>query len=233
MVRLKFGAIITEMKGSLGGTVFQGGHPSPIARNKALLPNSTASQGKLLRANIGAQKQIISALANAWRNISLVDQATWSAGAINFPFTDKFGNSYTASGYQVYMSLNTNLRLIGASTITVCPLPDVITDMGLLTFNWSTGPDTMEITPAVNPSGSELALIFAGWPQSQGRAFEKGRMKLLGNFTTGVGSGFDIKASYIGLYGSFPTAGRIFAQVVLVNNVNGQKGILRTVYADL
>ena len=82
------------------------------------------------------QQNIIANLSSEWRTLSESDRASWTAGAVNYPFHNKHGEEYTGSGYQVFMQLNTNLLQAFQPILTSCPIP-VISVLPTVETNWN------------------------------------------------------------------------------------------------
>lgn len=177
MASVRYGALITEIKGKVSGTVFQGsvsGGTCKITPHSAgnkvqgWWPNKSNPQNQQCRManvptrvaaceavdspsilgyvfpdgtrnnnlNYPTQQGIISQLSTSWRSLSPEDRASWSAGAVNFPFHNRFGETYTGSGYQVYQSLNSNLINSMISPLVVCPIPETLT-APVIVIDWS------------------------------------------------------------------------------------------------
>ena len=106
MVQVKYGDTITEYKGKSGGSVFKGGYSAPSMqsighRSKQYTSFDQFPLGKL------------SYIAQLWRTITAGQRTDWNTLALTWPFTNCFGDTYYGSGFQVFMSVNLNLALVG------------------------------------------------------------------------------------------------------------------------
>jgi hypothetical protein len=108
MVQVKYGDIVTEMKGKIGGVTFKGGYSAAASQviTKLLKPVSTIHQ---YRQN---QLAYMSAL---WRGLTDAQRSDWNILGLTWPFVNCFGVVYYGSGYQVFMSVNLNLGLVGTA----------------------------------------------------------------------------------------------------------------------
>lgn len=102
MARFKLGAIITDLQGSIGGTVFRRGITSGIIYNKGI----SASKNKLLQ---NAQLNPISAIFRKWSLFTPEQQDDWNSASLLFLFPDKFGTLRNITGRQLFTKLNIQL----------------------------------------------------------------------------------------------------------------------------
>ena len=102
MPQIKFSGLVTAMKGKAGGSIFSQNKQGAYFRNNRW-------GGGRKSARWDAAKHKLTQLSNSWRALSSEQRQAWQDAAANFPFTNKFGDEYIGSGYQVYMSLNGNL----------------------------------------------------------------------------------------------------------------------------
>ena len=143
--QVQFSALLTGIKGKLGGQVFQGGKTGSIIRTK---PNSNPSNksglllsdknasftfpacmadlldvtGRLMPDGSyrAADKTVntrnnIRVVSKAWAALTPADRQTWAELAQNLRTKNKFGDVYKASPYQVFMQANTMLLNAGYS----------------------------------------------------------------------------------------------------------------------
>ena len=95
MAVAKFGAIVTDVKGKLGGHVFQGNGFTTTLR--------TGYSGK---GGFYGQNKIFQPMNNEidedWRSLSLEDKEAWSLLASKHPIPDNFGNVITLTGQNLH-----------------------------------------------------------------------------------------------------------------------------------
>jgi len=231
---VKYGSIITEIKGKVGGQTYQGGTQGPVIRNSSKLTKADAGRSsKLTKADAGRTIQNRANFAqtsSAWRDLSDENRASWVAGAVNFPFKNKFGETYTGSGYQVFMSVNTSLANINFSQRDDCPAP-----ISLL----ATREFTVTYADTVNPSytfdgvihADYSAILYACVNQSAGKQLTPGRLKAIRVFPAATYVAEDITDDYTNVFGIVPTEGTVWFQLVMVSNITGQLCIPYTALA--
>ncbi len=137
MPQIKFSGLVTAMKGKAGGSIFSQNKQGSYFRNNRW-------GGGRKSARWDAAKNKLNQLSNSWRALSAKQRDAWQNAAANFPFTNKFGDEYIASGYQVYMSLNGNLYAQNLPLLTspgeARPFPtDMTFDVSTPDIPWVTG----------------------------------------------------------------------------------------------
>lgn len=155
MGSIKYTALVAEIKGRVGGTVFQGGKTGTIIKSwrhqsfarilgtifgmalasiswagseaeasalvlGRLFPDGSSNVNPLIRTS----KEVLSLISASWSQLSAVQQLAWNDNAVNFPATNRFGDVYTPSGFQVYVMLNTRVVNLNQPLINYPPAPD-------------------------------------------------------------------------------------------------------------
>lgn len=224
---VKYGAIITDLKGSIGGHTFKGTAVTGVMQTKINRSASGKNGGKITKSDAG---RIIRPLANTsqnatnWRTLSPADQASWTTAAPSFPFLNKYGQSYTPSGFQLYMSVNNQLLNIGQPVLAVAPAPGPIADAPAFTCAVSISPPIEMYFDIMIPAGY-LATLYAGPNQSFGRSYERGLMKAIAIFDVTDTFPMDITPLYNAIYGSFPSGSNIWMEVKITKADAGRTGI--------
>lgn len=214
------GTIVTDLKGKSGGQTFKGTKAGTVLQNNS----AKSSGGKITKADAGRgvpAKRILAGIATAWRNLDDEERGSFETGAVNFPFLNKYGEAYTGSGYQVFMSLNLARISVGLSFLQTCPLNVTLTPCPTLEVADTSEDGTVE--PAFTASSDFTYGLFATAPQSAGRAFEIGRTKQIAvmsavDFNAGYAYGDDWKA----VFGPWQAGGKIYLYVQPISNDSGQ-----------
>lgn len=217
MAKVVYGPTVSDARNKQGGTVFTKSRSGPMIRSKVspTQPHSTAQMN--VRANF-------SALAKAWSGGAMSDayRAGWNALAASYPQKDVFGASRTLTGLQLFIRLNRNRASAGLGAIYAAPASLTAPYPGALTIT-ATAPGTLSIVPAVDCTGTESWLAFASAPQSVGRAFQEGKLRLIGY--GGGSSPYDISTAYVAKFGSFTAGQKICVSLVYITNATGAASI--------
>jgi hypothetical protein len=114
MARVTYGALITELSGSIGGVTFHKNSSGNIARLKPNSPNVASS------FQLGQQSRL-NQLITTWPTLTLAQKASWNALAAAHDHVNEFGETKTLNGFQWFMSCNLNLQLVGEAIILSAP----------------------------------------------------------------------------------------------------------------
>lgn len=161
MARVQYGALVTELKGSIAGSVFQGGNNSMVLRNKGYRKGTSS----LLRTSANAA---LVAQSTRWRELTSGQRAAWGAMVASWPFIDSFGHSYLGTGYQVFNAYNAALVGMGQSVVDAPNSPGVFTPLVVATPGWTLSSSFTVGWSSVTPN-SQIVNLFAAAPMSPGR----------------------------------------------------------------
>ena len=205
------GAIVTEIKGSVGGTTFRGSPSGTIMTNKIF----GASKNRLLN-NTALFK--LSEIISSWSYLSDAIRNEWNAQALLFEFPNKFGDLKNLSGRQLFIKLNTQAYFVGGNPPNVSTLNSTVStsdynDPGLSNIPSATIRlydnlyDThisiqAELIPnfAVAPSFTRRKIIYS--ELLQGQKLIDFTAEAIANFpSAGVGDIFNIYVMFTNLSG--------------------------------
>lgn len=100
MALFQFGEVITDLRGSIGGTTFTRNRYGPIMKKKDGKINKHTSTRSV-------QKTLISTLAHRWKNtLDETQRTSWKYYALNTDMFNSVGGKYHMSGYQAFLRAN-------------------------------------------------------------------------------------------------------------------------------
>lgn len=114
MAKIKFGMMMTDARGKLGGQVFSKNRGGAYVRTKSTPTNPNS----LSQADV---RSIFGSISAGWSGLTAQQRATWNEAVDDFKQTDVFGDLKTPSGKALYQRLNQNLLLSGQSILNVAP----------------------------------------------------------------------------------------------------------------
>jgi hypothetical protein len=126
MAIIKYGALVSEIKGKIGSTVFQ-----RCGKMFAIRSQTSKNYGKYPSNYISRIN--FSAIAVAWQALTPANKASFTTYASTYPTYDKFGNPCVLSGYNLFVYLNRVWQLLGLSLLTACNAYAIV---GLPSINW-------------------------------------------------------------------------------------------------
>lgn len=217
-MKTKFGAIIVDGRGKIGGHVASKNRAGSYMRTKVTPVNGRTAAQILSRTRLAT-------LATGWAGLTDAYRLAWNNAVDLWKRTDVFGDLKSPSGFNLYQKLNNNLAQVGVAAMTVPPLPAGIT-------NWTTFsfvPDntgTMVLTFAATPIPAGYAVLLDGTaPCSPGLTNANARFRRIGSLAAAKATGEDIVALYTAKFGSIaPIGNRVFLRATMINIATGQKG---------
>lgn len=111
MACITYGALVTEITGSIAGTTFHRNPSGAIGRQRPFTPvNPSELQS-------GNQVQLAD-LVSLWSSFDASSKNSWNAIAASYQHTTPWGNLKTLSGFQWFMCCNRQLLSVGQPVIT-------------------------------------------------------------------------------------------------------------------
>ena len=99
MARIKFGSIVVEGAGSLGGHTFQNSRGGAQWRTKPINKKKPSLAQSLIRSYNPQLQQ-------GWRDLTEDQRSTWNTYAVSHGKTNKNGDKHFLSGHSLYMKWN-------------------------------------------------------------------------------------------------------------------------------
>jgi len=220
-MKTKFGAIIVDGRGKLGGHVASKNRSGSYLRTKVTPINPQTSAQSTIRNRLGG-------ISSGWRALTPAQLLAWNGAASDFAKTNVFGDSIKPSGFNLYQTLNNNLIMCGEAAIPSPPVPvsvDSFTSI-VLTVEDATDEElfSLAITPAVEDD--HLVKVYATAPMSAGKSFVKSEFRLIGIMPNSQTSPWDGTTAYQAVFGSTGEVGqKIFCKVIQVEGSTGIAGI--------
>lgn len=217
MAKIKFGMMMTDARGKLGGQVFSKNRAGAYVRTKVTPSNArTVAQQ--------ASRSILGSLSIGWNALSELAVKAWNEAVNDWKSTDVFGDLKTPSGKNLYIQLNKNLLQSGQVALTLPPAKtDVPEFLG-------TGLEIKVLEREINitgltevPTGSVLQ-IWATAPLSNGVNYVKNRMRVIGYAPSGTIVPGDIMNMYKDKFGVLVVDQRIACQFKYIEK-SGQTSV--------
>lgn len=216
MSKIKFGALLVDMRGKQGGTIYSRNKSGAYSKNKVTPINPRTSFQQ-------AQRNALSARAQAWRSLTADKRQGWIQGSANFPQKDVFGDQYFLAGNMLYNKLNLNLEKVGLTPISSCPTP-LGTDQATVS-NPVFSALALEVDLVTIPAGYS-AIISATPGMSAGRYNYNSKLRNIAILDAGAGGGaYDFVAEYTAKFGVPIVGQKIGMSFELINKTTGEAGV--------
>lgn len=192
MARVTYGALVTNLTGSIGGVTFQHNSSGAIARlrsKQSLNPSLKQSD----------QQVLVAQLVSIWPTLSDADKITWHDLAAAHNHTSPWGVAKILNGFQWFMSCNLNNLSCGYPVITTAPAYASISPPNVFTLAADEDDFDINIAAGWNP-GTSMILIYATPPLRQSTIKLRRSLFLLDSYTGGNINNRDIRVVYEALF---------------------------------
>ena len=174
-MKMKFGAIVVDGRGKIGGHVASKNRAGAYLRTKVTPVNPQSSKQINVRGTFAG-------LSQAWRGLSVAQRASWNSSVASFAKTDIFGDLKNPSGFNLFQKLNNNLLQCGESQLTSCPLPVAVGSCTAISLDAVVSPQKLSISLS-ELVPEDTTLIVDATPQlSAGISFVKNRYRRIGTY---------------------------------------------------
>jgi hypothetical protein len=219
MAKVKYTAIVADMRGKLNGSVFSKNRGGAYVRTKVTPSNPSTTYQNQVRDRLAT-------FAQAFRALTAAQIAAWNSAVSSFTKTDIFGDIKSPSGINLYVKLNANLDRVSVADISIPPLPAAVENVltGSAVLDVSDQSVTVTFTPTPVPAGTAF-VIRATKQVSPGRSFLKNLLTDIQVVDAAGTSPVVITTNYLAKYGTIVLGQKVGFEIVPINKVTGQAGV--------
>lgn len=207
MARITTSALISDIRGKVGGVVFQGGQSGLIARNKTIPVN------RRTLAQTQSKKDLFN-IQQEWKALTDAQRDDWNLFAATYPVLQKFSTTKTINGQQYFIKYNDYRVRYG---LGVLQNPDftlpTFQAIDIQIYNF-VGNMFCLANRRLDPT-NEFMVLFLSFeaPNSVTNAGNRRKMII---FNTGFFNNLIITNAYLDVYGRLPDVGtEIFYKVAM------------------
>lgn len=216
MAILKYGSLVSEIRGKLNNSIFQRCGQTLSIRNNPSKLQVRNPFGQNSRNNM-------SAVSSVWRSLSSNQRTAWLYAAPTYPTFDRFGVATVLTAYQLFVYVNKPLALAGYGLITdaINYNPPVLTNA---TFE--------EITPSSNEfffsadaplPNNCIYMFYMSYPMPLGASRQNYQAYYLGSYDDTLEGGVNLWSSLSsGFRVAFGQLATYSIEIWLVNTSDGQ-----------
>lgn len=218
-MKMKFGAIVVDGRGKIGGHVASKNRAGAYLRTKVTPVNPRTVAQAAVRSRLAS-------LSIAWRGLTEAQRLAWNDAVTNYARTDIFGDLRNPSGINLFQKLNNNLLNVGETRIEMPPTPAAVGAILTLEVTAvSGGALTIEFTPTPGPTGNKL-VVRATPAISPGKSFVKSEFRQVAVLDAAAASPNVTTTDYEAVFGAVGSADqKIFVEAFYVNAATGQAGV--------
>lgn len=208
MAQVKYGAIVTEIKGKVGGQIFQGGRGAPVLKNKPATGLRRGGDLTNLHPPIQATSKLNFSIATkAWSQASQAERDSWANLVGTWQFVNKFGDVYDATAYQIFCACYMNTLAGGITPILTAPTYEAAFDPQISFTDYSLAGGLDRTIANANAIGQYVIISLSqivhptiAVSKLQFRQFNS--TAIVGTGTTDISSGIDAYYGYTPPLGS-------------------------------
>lgn len=221
MAKIKFGAMMTDARGKLGGQVFSKNRGGAYLRTKVTPVNPNSPAQAIVRNRLTQFSQ-------GFRGLLQEEITAWNSAVQDFQSTDIFGDLKKPTGLNLYVKLNANIAQVSGVAITVPPnisdsvnTPAVVTDASATVV----GGGAVTVTYAPTPVPADNAFVFyATRPLSAGKNFVKNEFREVFVRDEADISPIAITTAYNAKFGAVATGQKVVFRIIPINKLSGIQG---------
>jgi hypothetical protein len=217
-MKAKFGSIVVDGRGKLGGHVYSKNRGGAYVRTKVTPVNPQSTAQLAVRA-------FFTSLSQGWRSLTSAQREAWNGAVENFQRTDIFGDIKKPSGINLYMRLNQNILNAGGTAIDTPPAPGLTPEIVTFSSAPDSTPQTFSLVFAPSPIPADAAYVVECTPSlSPGKSFIKNQYRVVIVLPAADVTPTDILAAYQAKFGEL-TGGQIVGiRVKSVDLLTGVSG---------
>lgn len=198
MAKIKFGMMMTDARGKLGGQVFSKNKGGAYVRTKVTPANpQTADQT--------ARRSLFAAISQSWSGLTASQISAWNEAVESWKSTDIFGDLLAPTGKELYQRLNNQLQVVGGSALTSPPAKIELPNSPITAVAVGIAAATVTLTGAYTTTGT-IIQVFATTQLSAGTSFVKNKLRQIYVADCASIVPADIYSAYVAKFGA-PTAG--------------------------
>lgn len=208
MARIKLGGLITDIRGSVNGSTFQGSQGGLVLKNKGIPRKSKTQRQVQFHANLNTLQQL-------WQGYPVGAKTEWDVYAQFLAKQQANGNGRLLNGQAVFIRINSYRILLG---LAIQEKPEYIQG----NFNWGV-PEVKNIVTDFKITtllDFDLSLVrpyvkMSGAVGVQRNAKASSLKFILPGASTG--DGYSLQSGYVAAYGAVPESGKfVYVELITV-----------------
>lgn len=217
-MKAKFGSIVVDGRGKLGGHVYSKNRGGAYVRTKVTPVNPQSTAQLLVRG-------FFTLLSQGWRSLTDTQRAAWNSAVENFQRTDIFGDIKKPSGINLYMRLNQNILNGGGTVISTPPAPGATPSVITFSAAPDSSPQTLSLVFAPTPVPADTAYVVEATPSlSPGKSFIKNQYRVITVLPAADATPTNILAAYQAKFGDLTADQIVGLRVKAVDLLTGVAG---------
>lgn len=217
-MKTKFGSIIVDARGKIGGHVASKNRSGSYLRTKVTPVNRDSVDQRTVRSNQTTNSK-------AWSGLSAAQRLAWNNSVSDFLKTNIFGDQKILSGFQLFCMINNNLLFIGEAVVSTPPAPASVSSLTSMSATCDDSDQKLTVTFAPACPATEKVIVSCTAPMSAGKNFAKAEYRKIAVIGVANASPLEIQSGYITKFGALPAVGKkVFIKFKHVSIAKGIAG---------
>lgn len=223
-MKMKWGALVVDGRGKIGGQVASKNKSGAYLKNKVSGTNPQTQRQT-------AARQLFAQISSSWGSLSDAQRAAWDAASDEWARSNVFGDQVGLTGKALFQRLNNQAQSAGYPAVTTVPDKDELPSGVLTAAAFDTSGSTLTLT-GVSTSADCRIMVFATTKLSSGTRFVRNKLRLI---YTAPGDSYvaaDAYTEYVNRFGAPASGDNIFVGIKYVI-ANGQASPRQSVNASI
>ena len=206
MAKCKFGMMMTDARGKLGGHVFTKNRAGAVIRTKVTPSNARTDRQMFIR-------NALSTISANWSPLLQSQRDGFDGAVEQWQGTNIFGDIVNPTGKTLFTKLNLNLVNSEQAQITTVPEKTVLPAFVVTSVENDNGDISANV---LNNAVGFKIVVSATAPQSQGTSFYKGKYRQIGVIAGSTDTKLDLTALYAAKFGTPSVDANVSFQFIIV-----------------
>lgn len=216
MAKIKFGAMMVDARGKLGGHVFSKNRGGAYIRTK-VTPSNPQTEDQV------AQRALLATFSQSWKGLTEAQRTAWNGAVGQYATTNVFGDTVSPTGATLHTRLNINVALAGGSAILVPPLPVGIASPAGVSVTATVTGSAVGIDWTSGPVPAGVTRIVEATPQmSPGIYNANNRFRVITTLAPATATGEDVGPEYVAKFGALVAGQKLFVRIKDINITTGE-----------
>lgn len=172
-MKIKWGALVVDGRGKLGGHVAAQNKGGSYLRTK-VTPSNPQS---IFQTGV---RNLFGSISAGWSALTASQRAAWNNAVDDWKRTNIFGDLKLPSGKALYQRLNQQAQVVAYPALTTPPAKEDIPDSNVIAVDIDTTAETITATGLYNGTDATVQYFSSG-VVSAGTSFVKNLMRVIGH----------------------------------------------------
>lgn len=215
MAKIKFGSVITDSRGHIGGITYKWGRFGNVAQRLVTPTLHRTARSSSSRARFASLSR------RWWSVLTPTERTDWRSLAAANPRPNTWGDDFPLSGLALFIGINSTLDQAGFTMIDTAPSDQTVTALSTMTFA-ATAPNSLVVTFTPSPLPTDHLLYISARPNFSPGISNSARLSsFLVASAIEITSTLNIGTQFAARFGPIIATRQQYIEARLLNTVNG------------